>query len=227
MTSAPASGQPFAGDRPQGERVAPGPGLTREAARFPTRRVCGGEGGRRPSTRCGPSVRSLSGGGLGPRGSAAASLGVLRARRGPGVSRRRLPPAPSPLLVSAKARLRGSPEVRPDVWTRRGSGRTGHHLKAPGRHLKTIGWAALAPSLGQCPSKPASLGMTFLRSPGEGFVLWRRLCLSLQEPDISCLQAAEKLQAASCWILWFSSVLPSSVLARSCFWKCSPRLQGQ
>ncbi|XP_077698606.1 uncharacterized protein LOC144280442 isoform X1 [Canis aureus] len=61
MTSAPASGQPFAGDRPQGERVAPGPGLTREAARFPTRRVCGGEGGRRPSTRCGPSVRSLGG----------------------------------------------------------------------------------------------------------------------------------------------------------------------
>lgn len=45
--------------------------------------------------------------------------------------------------------------------------------------------------------------MTFLQRPGERFVLWRRPRLSLQEPDISCLQAAEKLQAGG--VLFASS----------------------
>ncbi|XP_048951822.1 translation initiation factor IF-2-like isoform X1 [Canis lupus dingo] len=130
MTSAPASGQPFAGDRPQGERVAPGPGLTREAARFPTRRVCGGEGGRRPSTRCGPSVRSIRGGGSAVRGR--------RLWRGPGVQLGR------PAFLEAVS-VRAARRPRPSG----SSGRCG----APGSHA---GASLPRPRRSSCPQRRVS-----------------------------------------------------------------------
>lgn len=57
-----------------------------------------------------------------------------------------------------------------------------------------IVWSAVAP-LPWAVSRRTSLCRTFPPGPGEGFVLWRRALLFLQEADTCSLQAVEKLQA--------------------------------
>lgn len=61
-------------------------------------------------------------------------------------------------------------------------------------HLQMIVWSAVAP-LPWAVSRRTSLCRTFPPGPGEGFVLWRRALLFLQEADTCSLQAVEKLQA--------------------------------